>query len=343
MDSYTIQFFAPMALEPRRKFPKFRICRFCKLDSNSTTFNSDSHTIPHSLGNKYDISDYECDKCNNLFSKYESDLIEYFGINRTIFSVQGKNKNPKYKSNSLNAEVKDLDIAKKTIVITNKSSNNIEFDDITGEAKLKYSKNRYTPINVYKAFLKMALSMIPESEVDNYKQAFKFLLSDESNEYIQTIAKVHQSNINYESKLHCYILKKKNPDLPVFSHLFIIYLKGWIFQFFLPYNPNDNCMFDGIAKTLNYCPPIFFHIPPEQSCTNVILDLSDTEKTSKEGFLNLTFDPKIFSEMMGIDPKTGKTKTSENFLETGISKILLVPNDTKINFEEIKKIKFKDL
>lgn len=49
-----------------------RVCRYCGLNATQATFKKEAHIIPHLMGNRYLVSDFECDKCNELFSKYEN-------------------------------------------------------------------------------------------------------------------------------------------------------------------------------------------------------------------------------------------------------------------------------
>src|SRR5574337_1753387 len=59
----------------RRPKPKReRTCRFCNaVFSKDEKFKSKAHLIPESLGNDHIFSDFECDRSNALFSKYEND------------------------------------------------------------------------------------------------------------------------------------------------------------------------------------------------------------------------------------------------------------------------------
>lgn len=49
---------------------KDRECRYCGLNHSTTTFNTKAHLYPRLLGNRTRLSDFECDKCNTIFSSY---------------------------------------------------------------------------------------------------------------------------------------------------------------------------------------------------------------------------------------------------------------------------------
>src|SRR5688572_3441102 len=54
------------SLKPRKE----RTCRFCNKSMPEVTFKKDAHTISQLTGNRHLVSDFECDTCNDLFSKY---------------------------------------------------------------------------------------------------------------------------------------------------------------------------------------------------------------------------------------------------------------------------------
>jgi hypothetical protein len=45
-----------------------RTCRFCGKHHDASIFQKDAHIIPHFMGNKYLVSNFECDDCNSSFS-----------------------------------------------------------------------------------------------------------------------------------------------------------------------------------------------------------------------------------------------------------------------------------
>jgi len=223
--------------EPRRKFTPInkRLCRFCGKDSSATTFRTDAHIIPQLLGNKYLVSDYECDKCNSLFSAYESNLTESLGAYRTVFNIPGrKNKVPKYTSPGdglVASPNSDLNIPH-AITIEDNTGTSFEIDDKTGNTVISYTKNGFVPLLAYKALLKIALTLIDEKDVSSYSEAFKFLMSDVYDEKCAEVAHVHQFFGSYRSRSHCYLFKMINPAARLPTHIFQLYFENIVFQSF---------------------------------------------------------------------------------------------------------------
>src|ERR1044071_8600570 len=82
-----------LSLKPRND----RSCRYCGKKVSETTFNSKAHVYPKLLGNRTRLCDFECDRCNNIFSSYETALADYLGISRSITNLSQGNKIPKFK------------------------------------------------------------------------------------------------------------------------------------------------------------------------------------------------------------------------------------------------------
>ena len=76
-----------------------RVCRFCKaIFSKEEKFKSKAHLISELLGNDHLLSDFECDKCNTLFSKYENDLANFLGVSRAFHIDNARKGSLKFKS-----------------------------------------------------------------------------------------------------------------------------------------------------------------------------------------------------------------------------------------------------
>jgi len=115
------------------------------------------------LGNRFDVSDYECDECSLKFSRYETELASYLGIVRTVQSVKGK-KMLKFKSADKKMVAESLNLSIKTNVVNfsryNSLNNTFEFDEARNLCIIHYTKPTYVPLMVYKAVLKIALTIL---------------------------------------------------------------------------------------------------------------------------------------------------------------------------------------
>lgn len=135
-----------------------KVCRFCGRRYPEVKFKKKAHAISELLGNKEFVLKNECDECNIFFGhKLEDDLGKYLGLGRTLSQIFGKEGVPSYKDRN---ESWRIDWTNKGWVIQMRP-------DCTGvEQHENYFifhavRDTYSPIAVYKAFVKMALSLLP--------------------------------------------------------------------------------------------------------------------------------------------------------------------------------------
>lgn len=325
--------------EARRQFlPRNqRVCRFCEKDATQTTFRKEAHIIPQSLGNKYLLSDYECDRCNELFATYETNLNEYLGLYRTVFNIPGqKNKVPSYKTpgkNLVASPKSDLGV-EKAITISDNSGTSFEINDDTGETIISYTKNNFVPIFAYKAFLKVALALIEEKDIPIYKIAFKFLMTNELDEEYGTVARVFQFfTSDHTFKTHCYFFEKIDPESRLPTHVFQLYFQNFVFQIFVPLNPNDAKMYDNKPVSMPVCPPIFYAPVIETRESNwEVKDWTGRDKFREKGYLKMNIDPEMLKEVSAMNPLTGQKIENYLFDSSSITKMVIVPANTTLPF-----------
>ncbi len=128
-----------------------KICRFCGRNSDQTTFNNKSHIIPKFLGNFLVISNFECDECNAIFSRYETELERYVKIPL----IANRNKNLK---NRIGKTISRVD-------------GNIE---INGDQE----KVEFNSLFVLKILLKFAYCMLDDEEINKYTEIKNVITRD---------------------------------------------------------------------------------------------------------------------------------------------------------------------
>lgn len=157
-----------------------KICKFCKCDKTKVSFGNLPHAIPELLGENNFISGDECDECNNKFSAYETHLSTFFLPYLTMAGVKGKRKVPEFHSRTENR-----DEATRTIVKVGEDGNRkILLSDLTDyvideEKKtmsITFRKPPHKPYWVYKALVKIGLSLMPEEYIDKFNESYKWLL-----------------------------------------------------------------------------------------------------------------------------------------------------------------------
>lgn len=163
---------------PKRRYlgpNENRICRFCG-STDPNKFKNDSHAIPQLLGNKSVIARYECDDCNGYFSReIEDDLGKCLQGGRTVLGIRGSSGIPSYKTTSKQSRM-------------DRKADRLDVKETVGDrfTQINPDKNQviytlktqaFIPLAVYKSFAKIALSLMPDDELQYFKHAIDFVMS----------------------------------------------------------------------------------------------------------------------------------------------------------------------
>lgn len=324
-----IDFVIPPDKAMRKLKPRLqRQCRYCGKNGKDTKFRMEAHLIPRLLGNRYLISDFECDTCNGRFSTYESNLTQMLGLTKIVFGLSDEKEKSSYtsKGKSLRADTLGLPDQQKGVLLSDEDGTNIFHDMETAQTLVDYTKGAYIPLYVYRALLKTALGLVPKEEVRKYRYAFDFLFQDNPPQEHLSVCKVHFDEIHRDYTVHCYLFKRISDTERLPSHIFKLYYRNMIFQFFIPFYLSDiPLIYDGQPCTPIWCPPIFFQPASErETYRRYIRDLSSTEKIIEKGYLKFDFVKESMNELTAYDPKTGTSNSTDGSSMGKIRKMLLV-------------------
>lgn len=267
-----------------------RTCRFCGQAEPSVRFKKRAHAISELCGNHHLLSDYECDTCNAKFSKYERQFSQFMLFYHSILGVDGKNgiptfqperhgnsniKNEKGKP-SISAQVNEKPIAKL---------------DAKNNSIIVSGSRTYVPIDVYMALLKMALTMMPESEMQYLSDALSFLMDENVTLPTSKIVniRIYTGGFNVMRPASIQIYKRKaksNSLVPAF--LFTLAYSNFAFQMYLPGCSLDNNL-NGLSKIdVPIVPTIVDGVFPS---SNDFVNLGSSQKVIKEPLsLTLKFE-----------------------------------------------------
>lgn len=278
-----------------------RICRFCGKDGKSTVFNNKAHLIPEQLGNQILFSDFECDTCNKKFgTEYESHLAHFLGMFSTLCGIQGKRKvadftSPGYKLKATHSKV-DNPFGTITLERNNVDDTTFIIDSDSGKTTISYRSNSYIPLRVYKALLKIALSCISEEQVNDYRLAIEYLMSDKWDEFAApyTQGRYYVFSPAYAlEKPICLLFRKKANNPVLCTHIFLLACGNTVFQIIVPLHIAD-AYYAATGKQIRayFCPPLFFEEIQELNDVRVddyLLSMSSKE-LCKDGWGKLEFN-----------------------------------------------------
>ena len=153
-----------------------RICRFCKRNDTEVSFGMDAHVIPLSLGNKVLFSNYECNDCNQFFGGgIENDLGNWSKPHRTLARIRGKKGVPTIKNAGSEQGWRieyDVDGFKFT-----EFGNEPHFviDEENRKVSFQLQRDPYTPVAVFKALVRIGLTIMPEANLYNFAEALSWI------------------------------------------------------------------------------------------------------------------------------------------------------------------------
>jgi hypothetical protein len=318
---------------------KDRVCRFCGRKLPYVSFHKNAHVISELLGNKRFVSDFECDDCNGKFGKLENDFANYLGLVRTVQSVKGK-RVPKFKSADKNLTVE----SSKEDEITNRVefrrfeglNSTFKFDKENQKTIITYTKAPYTPLHVYKALLKMALSVINPRHLPDYQFALEYVRTDKHDHNYTGFAILtrYMMPLTFQfGSPTVMIFKKKIQANQFFTHVFLLYAQNSIFQILLPFNNNDRHFYKPGAGGIDtlWCPPLLgnknlYEVGPISSLS---FDLNSTIKVYNETeSINIPAQAGEFDISKIVNPETGEI-TERKFDEKKIIGMDLMMREIK--------------
>ncbi|WP_448684028.1 HNH endonuclease [Enterobacter hormaechei] len=267
-------------------------CRFCKKSEPQTSFTKLSHVVPEFLGNKYLFSLDECDTCNQEFGNtIETDLANFIGIHRTLTALHGKNGVPK---KHFQKEKEKIYVGKNKIleVVAHKDSPVIKLDKKNKSIRIDSLKSPYYPFGVYKALNKIALSLIPESYLDEFSLLLNWI-NDKHNSPIFITPAIMQAFYTFIPgftpfpAINILLIKRKDHVFNMPYMIFRICFKNFIYQIPLIRNKNDLPHIGEMHEKVSMHLIPNYHDFCERkvlfgSSQSKVLDLSKSEKIKSE-------------------------------------------------------------
>lgn len=258
-------------------------CRFCGKNSPEVTFAKDAHAFPEMLGNRLLFADDECDSCNEYFGRtIEDHLSKFLGIQRTIAQIRGKKGIPSYKSpdqqTSITAPAKG-----KFDITTMIGDDAVKLDIPNKTLTITAIRPPHIKRLAYKAFVKMAISVMPPAELANLSATIPWLLKETDNIGTNSLVALHTFVSGPAQFTHItYALLKRKPgvvDVPQYS--FIIAWGKFTYQIFIPFSKDDDCLL-GKSITLEYFPNVFEGVSSSSIVNYSKLNMSSSELTKNE-------------------------------------------------------------
>lgn len=278
-----------------------RKCRFCGKSTPEVSFESDAHAVPHLIGNRVLKTLYECDCCNKqLFSKMEEQFDAYTRLYH-VFCHVSRNGNT---VNSYKCHSKS-----KAGVCVSGEWTDVNFcvgEDLTSRVNQQDKTitisgvRSYNPLAVFKAVVKMALSIMPDSDLNNIEDTFRWLrTSDIHLSHLKLSIRLYEGVHDFNGE--CMIYKRKdNHKDNVPCYLFGLKYNNLFIQIHIPLCKEDRYIQGPISVPV---------IPCQMDAEGIrylhyLNDMSSNQKVSKEkvsisyDYGNFTWDEEALHDLM---------------------------------------------
>jgi HNH endonuclease len=234
-----------------------KTCRFCGRSEPTATFDSVAHAIPESIGNKTLVSEYECDECNQMFGDgIETEFGKWSKPMRVYARIRGKKHWPEMGeaggwealSDATGLKLKSYEAA--PIVIINELEKTLDVTVV---------RDPYVPSAVIKAFVKMALTLMPEDELVNFAAALNWIrqpVAGPSIDNVPLLATLVATDRPFKGGISLFLYRRRFDSTPVFYSIFVLAYGNEVFQVEVPSPERDLHLIDG-AMYVNYVPTPF--------------------------------------------------------------------------------------
>lgn len=286
-----------------------RICRFCGEKRPTVTFKKDAHVIPAFLGNRFLLSYYECDTCNDYFGRNaDDDFAKYCGLQGVGAAVRGRTGTRKFHSadNRLRWKVQGTDSEIEA------TTDMVKIDEASGKMTISAPVQTYVPRNAFRSLLKMALTVMPERHVAAFPKPFAWLrkANNESAEekkhqliaYLTTVGG-SRAQLNH---ITVALSVRRHAKAQVPHCTFAIGWANYVYQIFVPFSVHDAHLSGQMDVERYPMPNMFPHLG--RKCTYANIDFS-SDQPKKSDVHTMTFKGVVVSKSPpkppGEDSKAG--------------------------------------
>lgn len=215
-----------------------RRCRYCGKDESQVSFKAEAHAIPEFLGNRLVIANDECDACNTFFSETIEDSLGKMTLPiRTTLAIRGKNGVPTHQSKDRGFRM-EFDPRGPGFNVKDLGASPVLIDDPTnGRMAASFDCQPYVPVRILKCMAKIALAIMPASEIAHFDQVRRWILAQDDSDCLQlikegqTFLSILPGNV-VQSWVHLY--RRKTADSPMPYMIVVVAVRGLVLQSYSP-------------------------------------------------------------------------------------------------------------
>lgn len=153
------------------------LCIFCKAGKPTAKFETKAHALPNFIGNNTLFTHRECDACNSRFGRLlESEFAGFMHLDHLVSGVKGKNGLLKFRHSDATIQTDGA-----LIDWSNIPNEHLQYDKEAGTIRVKQIMPAFTPVAIYKCLVKMAIGLMPDSELSHFRETIEWICEDNHN------------------------------------------------------------------------------------------------------------------------------------------------------------------
>ena len=277
-------------------------CRFCGKRKTKADFKKVAHVLSRCIGNNSLFSEFECDECNEkVFGPLESNFSEYMKLYHTFARIRGYKGVPSYKPNCRENTRVDYKDEKIHIKSYENESPIVDVDEKAKTVRV-HGRRSYVPVLVYKALVKMALSVLPEKEMENMQATLSWLQGEQLRNDFYVKYKMY-GGYNRFGDVTIVVCKRKDgctKNVP--AYIFELAYGYFTFSSFIPFCALDK---DLMGKKVELIP--------------IVCPFDATTRPVQEKWLNLSSEEKVSNEEISLSLSYGELQKSDDGLDKCLS------------------------
>ena len=167
------------------------VCRYCNC-SDPNKFRKRAHTFPEALGNKWILSNDECDDCNHKFAVYEDALTKAVGPFLTLGGTKGKRgvrQTGRSKSNTFLRHSVENGRRRLSVLAEGDFLDIVNINPLTGCFRLNIPicGDRFVPRLAFKSLCKGAVGLLPPAELPHARDLLIWMAEPEGEPAFQNL------------------------------------------------------------------------------------------------------------------------------------------------------------
>lgn len=288
----------------RRFLGERTACRYCGA-SDPKVFGkqTNAHAFPAALGNRTLFALDECKACNDKFSIYEDALVKAIGPFLTLGGVRGRGGVRQTGRSAGASTIRHRDVEGKrqlSLTAEGRAEDLVGMDPATGILKLRMPVvgDMFVPRHAYKALLKIAISLLPATELGGFQHAIACLADRDAapHDGVLRVGFSYAYVGNAPPALAGCLLRRKEDGTPIPYMLFLFMAGSVCFQIWLRPDTRDDGVPGDVRPGLQWTAqlpkpeggylPIKYSDPMQFNWTGLSLQLQPFEA------FELTFNPR---------------------------------------------------